>query len=110
MKKTVTWDEFRDSFTKADRTDQFSYDALDMIWNYLEQYENDTGIELELDVIAICCDFSEEYCDDIAANYSIDISDCIDEVGIVETVRNYLHDHTTVIGTLENGAIVYAAF
>ena len=110
MKTTVNWYDFRDSFTKANRTDQFSYEALHMIWEYLEEYENNTGIELELDVIAICCDFSEEYCSDIADNYSIDISDCIDEVTTVETVCEYLNDRTTVIGTLENGNIVYSPF
>ena len=81
-----------------------------MIWEYLEQYENDTGEEIELDVIAICCDFSEEYCDDIAANYNIDISECIDEVSTVEAVREYLNDRTTVVGTLENGNIIYSPF
>ena len=110
MKTTVSWYDFRDSFTRAGRENQFSYEALSMIWDYLEEYENDSGEELELDVIAICCDFSEEYCEDIANNYSIDISDCIDEVGTVETVKDYLQDRTTVVGTLDNGYIVYSPF
>lgn len=110
MKTTVNWYDFRDSFTKANRTDQFSYEALHMIWEYLEEYEESTGEELELDVVGICCDFSEEYCEEIANNYSIDISDCIDEVGIVETVKDYLHDRTIVVGTLDNGNIVYSPF
>jgi hypothetical protein len=110
MKTTVNFSHFRDSFTKANRTDQFSYDGLYIIFDYLEQYEKESSIEFELDVIAICCDFSEEYCEDIATSYNIDISDCIDESEILETVRNYLYDHTTVIGTLENGNIVYLQF
>jgi len=110
MKTTVTWHDFKNSFIDYNRAGQFSSDALRMIWDYLEEYEESTGQEIELDVIAICCDFSEEYCSEIAANYNIDISDCIDEVGIVETVIEYLNDRTTVIGETNDGNIVYSPF
>lgn len=110
MKNSINKLQFFDEFARMGRKTQFSYAALGMLFDYLEAYEEDTGEEIELDVIAICCDFSEEYCDDIAANYNIDISECIDEVSTVETVREYLQDRTTVIGTTEDGNIIYVQF
>ena len=107
MKTTVNWYEFRDSFTKANRTDQFSSDALHMIWEYLEEYEQSTGEEIELDVIAICCEFNEATPEEIAADYAIDIED---DGNQLNNVLDYLHDHTQVAGVTEDGAIVYAAF
>lgn len=58
MKKTISLNNFRDEF-KSCRPDNFTYDGLEALFNYLESFESDTGEELELDVIAICCDFSE---------------------------------------------------
>ena len=58
---------------KEIRPDNFSYSGLKALYNYLEDYECDTGEPVELDVIATCCDyteyesleaFQEEYCED----------------------------------------------
>jgi hypothetical protein len=57
MKTAVTFSEFSDSFRDI-RPDNFSYRALRILFAYFEQYEEDTGEEIELDVIAICCYFS----------------------------------------------------
>jgi len=106
MKTTLSVYDFRDAFIRANRKEQFSYDALGLIYDWLEN--NDSNYEL--DVIGLCCELSENYYYDIAANYSIDISECIDEVTTIETVVNYLQDETTVIGTTESGTIVYVQF
>jgi hypothetical protein len=106
MKTTLSVYDFRDAFARAGRKEQFSYEALGLIYEWLE----DSDPDYELDVIGLCCELSEDYCDDIAANYSIDISECIDEVTTVETVMNYLQDETTVIGTTSAGTIVYVQF
>ena len=37
----------------------FSYDGLHALFEYLEDYEDDTGEEIEFDMIGICCDYSE---------------------------------------------------
>lgn len=58
MKTTVTRCDFQDAFQKI-RPENFSYQGLNALFEYLEEYEEDTGQEIELDVIAICCDFSE---------------------------------------------------
>ncbi len=57
MKSTVSLSDFRDAFQV--RKENFSYEGLEALFNYLESYEEDTGEEIELDVIALCCDYTE---------------------------------------------------
>ena len=59
MKRTINKWEFRDAFRDMGRGGQFSYYGLDALFEHLEGYEKDTGEEIELDVIALCCDYSE---------------------------------------------------
>ena len=55
MKTTVSRYDFERAFVDAGRKDQFSYEGLSVLFDYLEDYEDSTGEELELDVIAFCC-------------------------------------------------------
>jgi hypothetical protein len=73
MKTTVNQSAFMDAFHAHDRYEQFGYAALSSLFDYLEQYEENTNKEIELDVIALCCDYSVDTVKDIASNYSIDI-------------------------------------
>ena len=59
MKQTVNFYEFRRAFQDCVRDDNFSYEGFLALFHYLEQIEEDTGEEMELDVIALCCDYSE---------------------------------------------------
>ena len=67
--------DFRDAFRRMDRVDQFSYEGAQLLFDYLESYEQDTGERIELDVIALCCDYTEDDAEAIAQSYNIDISD-----------------------------------
>ena len=58
MKQTVHLEDFRRGFQQT-RPNQFSYEALEALFNYFEQMEQDMGEELDFDVIAICCDYCE---------------------------------------------------
>jgi hypothetical protein len=58
MKQTVYLEDFRRAF-ESTRPKQFSYDALTALYYYFEQLEDDIGEELDLDVIAVCCDYCE---------------------------------------------------
>ena len=73
MKQTSNLFQFREAFRSL-RPDNFSYDGLSILFDYFEQYEEDTGEEIELDVIAICCEWAEDSLENIASNYPIDIS------------------------------------
>jgi hypothetical protein len=109
MKTTISVYDFRDAFQKAGRQSQFSYDGLSTLFYYLEQLEEDTGEEYELDVIALCCEFAEEDPKEIAKNYNIDI-DGLDDDEIAEKVRDELEDEGVYIGHTDLGNIVYRQY
>lgn len=103
MKQSITFSQFVDAFRSHDRYDSFGYQGLRVIFEYLEQYEEDTGEELELDVIAICCDYNMMSFDDVAREYNIDLAhlDAEDydyEEQCEDAVLDYLNDHTVVLG------------
>ncbi len=59
MKTTVYFNDFERAFTDAGRDSAFSYEGKRALFDYLEEYEEDTGEEIELDVVALCCEFTE---------------------------------------------------
>ena len=67
--ETITQSQFSDAFYKMGRGNQFSYEAKNLIYDYLDELEN-----YELDVIGICCEFAEyetlkEFQDDYGDEY-----------------------------------------
>jgi hypothetical protein len=101
MKTTVEKWAFRQAFKDAERENNFSYQGLNVLWDYFDEYEQSTGEEIEFDVIAICCEFNESTPDEIREDYGIDA-----DIDLME----YLQYHTQVAGVTEDGSIVYAAF
>jgi hypothetical protein len=98
MKQTInTASQFRDAFYKANRGEQFSYDALGLLFDYFEEIDP----EMELDVIGICCDYEESTPADIMKSYSLENEDM---------VVDYVADNGFYIGTTEDGSIVYQQF
>ena len=87
MKQTIDVYGFRRAFERTDRKDQFSYEGLEALFNWLEQYEDDTGEETELDVIALCCDFTEyESLSDFQQDYGMtyqSIDDIEENTGVI---------------------------
>ena len=59
MKATVTSHQFVEAFRACGRENQFSRAALFALFEYLEEFENSTGEEIELDPIGICCEWAE---------------------------------------------------
>ncbi len=59
MYQNVNWHNFQDSFQNMGRGDQFSYEGLRALFDYIEQLEEDMGEQIELDVIALCCEYRE---------------------------------------------------
>lgn len=110
MKRTVNFYDFHRAFIDMRRKDQFSTEGLKLLFEHLEQYEDETGTELELDVIALCCEYAEEPIKDVAESYSIDISDCEDDDEIAEVVYDYLNEHSMVCGVTSDWTIVYLQF
>ncbi len=98
MKQTVNEYDFIDAFKRMDREENFSYEGLSALFDFLEQLEEDTGEEMELDVIAICCDFCEY------ANLEDFRNDYGDEYQTLEDVEN----ETTVIRIDDTRFIIQA--
>jgi len=109
MYQTINSYDFETAFNKAGRKDQFSYDGKKVLFDYLEAYEDDTGEKVELNVIALCCEYEESSVTDIAANYDIDIKR-LDEDEALDTVLEYLNDNTQVVGAVGTDTILFQSF
>ena len=73
MIRTVNKYDFIDAFRKMGREGNFSNDGLVALYEYLEMLEDDTGQPIELDVIALCCEFTEyDNLEEFQADYSED--------------------------------------
>jgi hypothetical protein len=106
MKTTIdTAGQFRDQFTQYGRKDQFSYEALGLLFDYFEDCDPD----MELDVVAICCEYYEDTPADIANNYWDRDSVPDDEDELRDQVREYLEANTSIVGETATG-FVYAVF
>lgn len=105
MKQTIDYYDFRDAFARYDRIDNFSREGLVLLFNYLEECDPD----MELDVIALCCDYSEDTIENIAKNYGLELPEDESEEEHRQVVFDYLSDHTAVIGDTPTG-FVYANF
>lgn len=109
MKATVNKSDFIDQFRVMNRLENFSYEARGMLFDMLEQAEEDSGEETEMDVIAVCCEYSEDSARGIATDYGIDITECTDDDEVTAAVLEYLNENTYVVGETEAG-IVYQTF
>jgi len=98
MKKTIYFNDFERAFKGYGREDNFSYEGLRALFEYLEQYEEDCDQEIELDVIAICCEYTEDSIQNIADNYGIE--------GDREEILETLMYNTQVIEVDEDNIII----
>jgi len=105
MKTTVSFYNFERAFVDMDRSENFTYDGLKLLYDYLEDLGEDSGEEIELDVIAFCCEYQEDEYREIAIAYDIDISDCEDDEEVKDTVANYLRNHTIIVGDTQTGFV-----
>ena len=86
MKQTINFSQYCDAFKDMNRGNNFTYDGKRALYDYLEEYEDGTGEEVELDVIALCCEYTEyENLEELQENYT--------DIDSMEK----LEDHTTVI-------------
>ena len=100
--------QFRDRFHQAGRSNQFSYEGLAILFDHLDQLSDDIGEPLEMDVIAICCDYAEDDVASIASYYDVDI-DGLDDDEINDAVIAMLEDNGAYVGSTDE-SIVYRQF
>ncbi len=110
MKTTVHKQHFIDAFmTSSNYCNNFSYEGLGILFDYLEQLEDDCGEELEFDLVAIACEYAEYSAANVINDYKIDIDDDAEDDEIVDTVREYLQDNTSLCGeyTEDDGTVMF---
>jgi|TARA_R100000084_G_scaffold76637_1_gene34715 hypothetical protein len=82
MIRTINEYDFIDAFKKMGRENNFSYDGLVALYDYLEMLEDDTGQPYNLDVIALCCEYREfDNLEEFQADYG-------DEYETIEDIQN----------------------
>ena len=121
MKTTLTTSDIARAL-KSDQNAAWTWDGAKALAEYLEEYEESTGEEMELDVCAIRCDFSEyESLEDWAVEYFSDSKQASDAMGleldmdgetwtgdkeeIQDAIRSYIRDKGTLI-EFDGGVIV----
>lgn len=87
-------------FKECGRENHFSYEGFQALYNYLDQYSDDIGEDFKVDVIAICCDFTEyESWEDLYNNYSYSYnneSETWEDVN-QDDFKEWVQDRTQVI-------------
>ena len=112
--KTFNENDFINEFKAYNRMDNFSLEGLRILFESLEQTAIDCETNIEMDVIALCCEYNEDTIADIIANYDIDLSHCHTMDDRLETVEEYLQDNTYVCGSYDDNeydkVFIYQAF
>jgi len=104
MKSTVNQYQFEQAFRDCGRfggdNDNFSYEALQLLFNWFEEYEESSGGEVELDPIAICCEFAEMTKAELLEQYEITIHypSLNTEKEQEDIVQRHLEEHTSFVG------------
>jgi len=97
MYQRVTFRDFVDAFRAHGRENQFSLDALEALFDHLEDLELELDSPIELDVVALCCDYQESSVDEIIDHYGLDASKCEDDDDRHKLVEDFLSERTNVI-------------
>ena len=108
MKITINESIFKEQFRLHGRKDQFSSNGLTALYDYLEEaYGEDSEYEYNLDVIGLCCEFSEyDNVLDAGLNYNRLLNDkSLTEDEREKNALQFLSDHTLVI-TFDGGIII----
>ena len=104
---------------RMDRGDNFGYNGWRAIGDYLESLSNDTGEDIKIDIISICCEYSmAESADDAYMEFDhlhgVDLPEEeeweeLTEEETLETIEAFLQDRTSV-AICEEGLIIWQAF
>lgn len=106
----VNFNTFYDAF-QSSRPDNFSYEGLRVLFDILEEQAGDMGSPVELDVIALCCEWSEASLDGVNEDYSlVDAEDYQDDnEGYHKAIFEALRERTTAYH-VDSDTVVYQQF
>lgn len=112
MIRTVGFSQFCDAFRDMGREGSFSYKGKRALFDYLEEYEESTGEYVELDVIALDCEYVEyDSAIECATEYSTmwEIDKDATEEENEKSAMDFLEYHTQVI-PVEGGGVIILSF
>ena len=102
MKTTVSLNEFVDTFKNHGRENSFSYEGKRALFDYLEELEEDCGMDIELDVVALDCEYCEyESAIEVCKEYDGPTKDELESL-------EWLRERTQVIAF--NGGVIIQSF
>jgi len=125
MKKTLTTYDIANELMQDDNANWSRAGAFALA-EYFEQYEDDCGEDIELDVVAIRCDFSEyssleSWADEYFGGDAQTVADALgldvdmsgvefeqDEEEVQDVIREYIQDHGQLIEF--DGGIIVSSF
>lgn len=86
------WD-FRQAL-KADEYTQWTSEAIDALYDHYDQLSDDIGEDIQLDTVAIRCEWSEYHVQELYDNYSHIFEDANIEWDDYDKQIEILNDHT----------------
>lgn len=105
--------------SRMDRADNFGCKGWRAIGDYLEELSEDTGEDVEIDIVAICCEYSmAESADGVFYEYDhlygVDLPEEesweeMAEDEKLETIQTFLQDQTSVV-ICEDDMIIWQSF
>jgi len=79
MIQTITKDDFRNAFFHMNRNENFSYEGLGALYDFLEECDPNH----ELCVITLCCEFYEDSIENTLKEYDLESLEELEENTIV---------------------------
>lgn len=103
--QSVSFYSFQQAFSRMGREDQFSYVGLNLLFDYLENLADDTDEPIELDVISICCDYTEYTLQEIVDVLGVEI-DSEDQIEVNEII-DVIESEGYTVATYDSDSDVY---
>ena len=113
MKTTVSRFDFQDAFLKSETyKNNFSYEGLNALFDYFEEYENSTSEDIDFDIVSIACEYSEyESATEAVKQYNgaVEENKDFDDEDKEKASIAWLQDQTQVI-EIEGGGVIIQQF
>lgn len=95
------FEDYKRVSTLENQNGNFTYKGLRALFEYLDELSEDTGENITLDVIALCCDYNEykdldEYLNDYPNNHEPKQEDETNEE-FINRIEEEINENTTLI-------------
>lgn len=106
LSNTQLIDALLDHEVLGERHEDAVYEGTKILAGWLEDYEAETGQEMELDHVAIRCQYSLYTYSEAEETYCIDTSEAETPEELKEIIFDHLHDNTIVIVVDDDNLII----